>query len=142
MSLKKCDQCQEMVDEAKAFCPDCGHPFVVEEVRSELTEHDSSEGTMMLGKTAYGIMLAEMELDITEQPEAKKTPDVPKETEAAQTQKPSKPPKPPAQSATAEAGVKAESNSRRPFPVILGAIFLLVLLAVVLTLFIAQPFSK
>ena len=108
-----------MVDEAKAFCPDCGHPFVDEQVRGELTEHDTFDGTVKLSQSAYNIMLSEMELDITEQPEAKKEPPLP----------------------SGDAGEKNESNSRRPVFIIAGAAILL-LAAIVLVLFVAQPFSK
>jgi uncharacterized membrane protein YvbJ len=118
MSLKQCGKCSEMVDEAKAFCPDCGHPFVAEQVRQKLTEHDSFDGTLKLSQSAYNIMLSEMELDITEQPEAKKAPAPP----------------------STDTGKKDESVSKRPL--IIGIGILLIVVIIILVFFVAQPFSK
>lgn len=109
-----------MVDEAKAFCPDCGHPFVDEQVRRELTEHDSFDGTMKLSQSSYNIMLSQMELDITEQPAAKLTPAPP----------------------PVDAPAPVEISSRRPVFIIIGVVLLLLAAAIVLALFFAQSFSK
>ena len=69
MSLRQCDKCSEMVDEAKAFCPSCGHAFVEEEKRKEPSVFDSMEGTMQLGNTMYNQMLSDMGLNISDAPD-------------------------------------------------------------------------
>jgi len=109
-----------MVDEAKAFCPDCGQPFVDEASRRELTEHDSFDGTLKLSQSSYNIMLSQMELDITEQPAAKITPSPP----------------------AVDAPAPVEISSKRPTFIIAGAVLLLLVVAIVLAFFIAQSFSK
>ena len=106
-----------MVDEAKAFCPECGNPFVAEETRSEQTEHDRLDGTMMLSKSNYNIMLSEMELDITEQPAAKGERTVPAATE-----------------------IPAAGNPSRFAFIIIGAVLLLMVIFYIF--FVGQPFSK
>lgn len=68
MSLKKCEQCGEEVDQAKAFCPECGNPFVEEHKREESTEYESYAGTINVTKSMYQQMLSEMELDTSAQP--------------------------------------------------------------------------
>lgn len=68
MSLRQCDKCSEMVDEAKAFCPSCGHAFVEELKRKEPSVFDSMEGTMQLGNTMYNQMLSDMGLNISDAP--------------------------------------------------------------------------
>ncbi|MFM9904701.1 MAG: hypothetical protein ACKVQJ_09045 [Pyrinomonadaceae bacterium] len=68
MSLRQCDKCSEMVDEAKAFCPACGHALVEEKKREEESAYDSMDGTMQFGKTMYGQMLTDMGLNISQQP--------------------------------------------------------------------------
>lgn len=108
-----------MVDEAKAFCPECGNPFVAEETRSEQTEHDRFDGTMMLSKSNYNIMLSEMELDITEQPAAKGERTVPADRPVA--------------------GMPAGNSSRFAF-IIIGAVLLLMVIFYIF--FVGQPFSK
>lgn len=69
MGLRQCDKCNEMVDEAKAFCPSCGHAFVEEETRKEQTAFESMEGTMQLGNTMYNQMLSDMGLNISSAPD-------------------------------------------------------------------------
>ncbi len=69
MSLRQCDKCSEMVDEAKAFCPSCGHAFVEEEKRKEPSVFDNMEGTMQLGNTMYNQMLSDMGLNISDAPD-------------------------------------------------------------------------
>lgn len=54
-----------MVDEAKAFCPSCGHAFVEEQKRKEPTAFESMDGTMQLGNTMYNQMLTDMGLNIS-----------------------------------------------------------------------------
>jgi uncharacterized membrane protein YvbJ len=69
MSLKKCEKCGEDVDVAKAFCPECGNPFVHEEKRQGATEFDKYAGTMVFSKSAYNMMLGKMDLDTSRSPE-------------------------------------------------------------------------
>ncbi len=70
MSLKKCEKCGEDVDVAKAFCPECGNPFVEEEKREEVNEFEKQAGTVVFSKTAYNVMLGKMDLDTSRSPEA------------------------------------------------------------------------
>ncbi len=58
-----------MVDEAKAFCPSCGHAFVEEQTREEPSIFESMEGTMQLGNTMYNQMLSDMGLNISAAPD-------------------------------------------------------------------------
>lgn len=71
MGLKNCEKCGEEVDEAKAFCPDCGNPFVEEKKRESSSEFDKYAGTVNFSKSVYKMMLSEMDLD-TSKPSAKK----------------------------------------------------------------------
>lgn len=68
MGLKECDKCGEMVGEAKAFCPACGHAFVEEEQRQETSKFDSFEHTVQFGQTMYNMMLSDMGLNISKSP--------------------------------------------------------------------------
>ena len=68
MGLRQCDKCSEMVDEAKAFCPSCGHALVEEATRKEQSVFESMEGTMQLGNTMYNQMLSDMGLNISAAP--------------------------------------------------------------------------
>jgi hypothetical protein len=54
-----------MVDEAKAFCPGCGHAFVEEEKRQKKSEFEKQDSTVQLGKTMYNQMLADMGLNLS-----------------------------------------------------------------------------
>jgi hypothetical protein len=65
MGLKNCEKCGEEVDEAKAFCPECGNPFVEEEKREGSSEFDNYAGTINFSKSVYGRMLSEMEMEIS-----------------------------------------------------------------------------
>jgi len=67
--MRKCEKCGEMVDEAKAFCPACGHAFVEEEKRSDRSKFDQMGGTMQMGQTMYNKMLSDMGLDMSESQE-------------------------------------------------------------------------
>ena len=69
MGLRQCDKCEEMVDEAKAFCPSCGQAFVEERKRTEPSVFESMEGTMQLGNTMYNQMLSDMGLNISAAPD-------------------------------------------------------------------------
>ncbi len=68
MGLKECDKCKEMVDEAKAFCPGCGHAFVKEEKRQKASEFEKLDNTVQLGNTMYNQMLSDMGLNISKVP--------------------------------------------------------------------------
>jgi len=57
-----------MVDEAKAFCPGCGHAFVEEEKREEESKFNQMDGTMQFGQTMYNQMLSDMGLNVSSQP--------------------------------------------------------------------------
>lgn len=69
MALRQCDKCNEMVDEAKAFCPGCGNAFVQEEKRQEASEFEKLGGTMQVGQTMYNQMLEDMGLNISGAPQ-------------------------------------------------------------------------
>lgn len=62
MGLKQCVKCEEMVDEAKAFCPGCGNAFVEERAREEATGFDKMDSTVQFGQTMYNQMLSDMGL--------------------------------------------------------------------------------
>lgn len=61
MTQKQCGKCGEMVEQAKAFCPGCGHAFVEEESR-EATNFERMDSTVQLGQTMYNQMLSDMGL--------------------------------------------------------------------------------
>src|SRR5712671_5942459 len=69
MGLKKCDKCDEMVDEAKAFCPGCGSALVDEERRQDVSSFERLDKTVQLGNTMYNQMLSDMGLNIAKAPE-------------------------------------------------------------------------
>lgn len=68
MAEKQCGKCGEMVDEAKAFCPGCGHSFVDEKQRSTISDFDQSKHTVQLGETMFNQMLSEMGLNTSKAP--------------------------------------------------------------------------
>ncbi len=68
MGLKQCDKCSEMADEAKAYCPGCGHAFVEEEKRQKASEYESLDSTVQFGQTMYNEMLSDMGLNIAKPP--------------------------------------------------------------------------
>jgi hypothetical protein len=74
MALRACEKCHEMADEAKAFCPSCGHAFVDEQKREKPSEFDSMDGTMQFGKTMYNQMLSDMGLNINAAPSGAEKP--------------------------------------------------------------------
>ena len=69
MAEKTCPQCSETVDEAKAFCPACGHAFVTEEKRADSSAYEKMDNTVQLGQTMYNNMLSDMGLNIKKEPE-------------------------------------------------------------------------
>ena len=69
MADKTCPQCGENVDEAKAFCPACGHAFVDEQQRADASKYDQADHTMQMGQTMYNSMLSDMGLNLKKEPE-------------------------------------------------------------------------
>lgn len=67
MALRQCDKCNEMVDEAKAFCPGCGNAFVEEE-KPKATAFQKLDHTVQFGQTMYNQMLEDMGLNISDAP--------------------------------------------------------------------------
>lgn len=94
MSLKQCPGCQEMVDESKAYCPDCGTPMDEEQRRTGASEYDSLMKTQNINVTSHLKMMEQMNLSSiftppkTDEPEtAKKEPfAVKRETKTVQLQ--------------------------------------------------------
>ena len=54
-----------MVDEAKAFCPGCGHAFVEEQKRQKASEFERQDNTVQLGQTMYNQMLSDLGLNLS-----------------------------------------------------------------------------
>ena len=69
MAQKQCEKCGDMVDEAKAFCPGCGHAFVEEEKRQQASEFEQKGNTIQFGQTMYNQMLSDMGLNISKTPD-------------------------------------------------------------------------
>jgi len=65
MGLRQCEKCSEMVDEAKAFCPGCGHAFVEEQKRQKASEFERQDNTVQLGQTMYNQMLSDLGLNLS-----------------------------------------------------------------------------
>ena len=65
MGLRQCEKCSEMVDEAKAFCPGCGHAFVEEQKRQKASEFEKQDNTVQLGQTMYNQMLSDLGLNLS-----------------------------------------------------------------------------
>ena len=76
MGQKQCGKCGEMVDEAKAFCPGCGHAFVEEKKRDSVSDYDLSQQTVKLGDTMYNQMLSDMGLSVSKTPKREKSVEV------------------------------------------------------------------
>ena len=68
MAETQCGKCGEMVDEAKAFCPGCGHSFVDEKQRTTVSDFDQSKNTVQLGETMFNQMLSDMGLNVSKPP--------------------------------------------------------------------------
>lgn len=79
MGVKNCEKCGESADEAKAFCPACGNPFVAEKERIESSEFDKYAGTVNISKTAYKMMLSELDAEPTESLRSETVPISPRE---------------------------------------------------------------
>jgi hypothetical protein len=70
MSLRQCIKCNEMVDEAKAFCPGCGHAVVSEDQSLEMSLFDLSSKTAQYDEGLFEELLSDMGLDISKTPNA------------------------------------------------------------------------
>lgn len=68
MGQKQCGKCGETVDEAKAFCPECGNAFVEEKKRTSVSDFDQSNTTVQLGQTMFNKMLSDMGLSVSKDP--------------------------------------------------------------------------
>lgn len=68
MNVIKCEKCGTDVPGAKAFCPECGSAMVDEETRTHTSEHETYDSTMHLSKSSYNLMLADMDLNISDAP--------------------------------------------------------------------------
>lgn len=132
MALKQCDKCTEMADEAKAFCPACGNPFVVEEQRQEASKFDSLDSTMQMGNTMFNIMLSDMGLNTKERPGLQKQVEILKPIAPAAPVAPVGKPKPietQPQSERSAPPAKKTSNAKL---YILGGIVIVVLLFLIM----------
>lgn len=89
MADKQCPQCSEPVDEAKAFCPACGHALVNEEQRTDSSAYEKMDSTVQMGQTMYNNMLSDMGLNL-KRPEGEKKVEVlrPVATQPAQVLQP------------------------------------------------------
>ncbi len=68
MEQKQCLVCNAMVDETKAFCPECGNPLETEQQRQESNEISGRSKTFRLDDDSFKQMLKDMNLS----PEAAK----------------------------------------------------------------------
>ncbi len=121
MALKDCAKCGEMVDEAKAFCPGCGHAFAAEAKRDEASGFDKMEGTVRLGQTIYNQMLSDMGLQ------------TPKLSGPGEKQSVAIGPKPAATKPLDQNVDKPKSNKKTKWFIVGGIIVLLFLLAIAAT---------
>jgi len=137
MGLKKCEKCGENVDDAKAFCPDCGNPFVEEKKREGSSEFDDFAGTLKYSETAYFNLLSEMELDTSKQTKQEikpiPTPGLEKKTVSTEKAPPEKtPPK------------KVQKPGKRKWVIlaVFGTLGLIVLILTVAVVLIYLYFSR
>jgi hypothetical protein len=133
MAEKTCPQCSETVDEAKAFCPACGHSFVTEEKRTDASAYDKADHTMQMGQTMYNSMLSDMGLNIRKEPEKRVEVLKPVGVQPAQVLQPvagtqPTPPQPPP-TAVPEPPVAKKSNKKIWIITILIAVLLLLIFA-------------
>jgi hypothetical protein len=68
MSTEQCQNCSEVVDAAKAFCPSCGSSFVAEETREKASEFEASAGTVQYSSSMFNELLSDMDLNISGAP--------------------------------------------------------------------------
>ena len=119
MGLRRCEKCDEMVDEAKAFCPGCGTAFVDEEQRQEKSGFERLDKTVQLGNTMYDMMLSDMGLNISKpapKPEKRVEVIAPIQTTPAPRKE------------AAAAPIAASATSSKVIWIVLGALGLLILL--------------
>jgi len=141
MAFSQCEKCGETVDEAKAFCPACGHAFVDEEKRQEASKFEKLDRTVQFGQTMYNQMLEDMGLDISNLPKpAEKrvetiapvnaTPVVPPvETQPAAPTQPVRKPKEPAP--------KTERGGKTKWYILIGVgVIILLPIAILSTIFV------
>jgi hypothetical protein len=129
MGVKQCAECSETVDEAKAFCPSCGHAFVDEQTRSEPSKFEKMDSTMQFGQTMYNQMLSDMGLNL----KAPKKPAVQTLKPVVETLKPAvSTPAPAAPVASQESQPASQPDPNRRRLIIIGVVaaFLLLLLIV------------
>lgn len=115
MNLRVCENCRETADDARAFCPGCGDPFVAEKRRSEDSEFEMSGNTVQFSKSAFNMVLSDMGLNISE---------VPNRVQKSIASEPTVPVKPPAIASPAR---KAESGGATKWIVIAGAVGVVVI---------------
>ena len=126
MGQKQCEKCGEMVGEAKAFCPACGHAFVEEETRKEASAYERMDNTVQFGQTMYDMMLSDMGLNISKPAE--------QPAKRIEVLSPAAAPPPAATAPAAKPAEKAEQNAKKPGNTkwfIIGGVVLLVVFFVV-----------
>lgn len=84
MAVRECPKCGEQVDEAKAYCPACGHAFVAEEQRGDASAYEKMDSTVQMGQTLYNSMLSDMGLNVKKPSESERKVEILKPA-AAQT---------------------------------------------------------
>lgn len=62
MEQIQCPACSAMVDQTKAFCPECGNPIEPEKQREESNEMSGMSQTFRLDDESFKQMLKEMKL--------------------------------------------------------------------------------
>lgn len=132
MPDKTCPKCNETVDEAKAFCPGCGHSFVDEQQRKEASRYDQADHTMQMGATMYNNMLSDMGLNLKKEPEKRVEvlkPAVPA-TQVLQPVAPT-PPTPAPATAEPEAGTKSRKSLWITLAIIAGILIVIGIIAVI-----------
>ncbi|HTH51638.1 MAG TPA: hypothetical protein VL501_06880 [Pyrinomonadaceae bacterium] len=133
MPQKQCPQCPELVDEAKAFCPACGHSFVDEERRTNASAYEKMDSTVQMGNTMYNAMLSDMGLNVKKQPEAERRVEVlkPVAVQSAQVLQPAAPRATPESTATSEATQQKSSKKFWIITIAVAAVLLLLFVAAV-----------
>jgi uncharacterized Zn finger protein (UPF0148 family) len=133
MAEKHCPQCGEGVDEAKAFCPACGHAFVNEEQRTDSSAYEKMDSTVQMGNTMYNAMLSDMGLNLKKQPEGDKRVEVlkPVAVQPAQVLTPIAPARPPSDPGTADAVEKKSNKKIWVITIVVAAVLVLLFLAAV-----------
>ncbi len=133
MGLKKCEKCGEAVEEAKAFCPECGNPFVEEEKREGSSEFDNYAGTINFSKSVYKMMLSDIEYDTSGSTETENKQKQPMEINNGQISAPDLSEKPLTQANQVEQNSKS-GLIKWIIIGLVGALFLLLLVIAILLL--------